>query len=335
MYKYRSLLSVRGWGLVHLGLLFFFLNQTQVPQITAGGSSTFIVKKDGTLWSWGNNDSGQLGDGTKVDKNTPVQIEQPQADWKHALVRAGGLSVLAVKKDGSLWAWGDNDSGQLGDGTNVDKTHPVQIGTDTDWKYVDAGGAHSLAIKTDGSLWAWGKNDFGQLGDGANVDQNRPVQIGTDIDWLEVAAGGSHSLAMKTDGSLWAWGNNHSGQLGDGTSADQISPVQIETATDWKQIAAGGLHNLAVKTDGTLWAWGSNFSGQLGDGTLNDQNSPVQIGTDTDWKDIEAGGLDILSHSLAVKENNSLWGWGNNDSGQLGDGKNLDINRPIQAIETD
>src|SRR3989337_2999238 len=133
-------------------------------------------------------------------------------------IAAGSYHTLAIKSDGTLWAWGYNYSGQLGDGTTSNKTTPVQIGTGTNWSQIAAGGYHTLAIKSDGTLWAWGGNSFGQLGDGTSSDyKTTPVQIGTGTNWSQIAAGGYHTLAIKSDGTLWAWGNYY-GQLGDATA---------------------------------------------------------------------------------------------------------------------
>ena len=142
-------------------------------------------------------------------------------------ISAGGYYTIALKTDGSLWAWGSNENGQLGDGTNTNRKLSVQIGTETDWFAISAGSDSTIALKMDGSLWAWGSNYYGQLGDGTTTNRNAPVQIGTDYDWSAISAGSSHTIALKTDGSFWAWGRNVEGQLGDGATTNRNVPVQI------------------------------------------------------------------------------------------------------------
>ncbi len=243
-----------------------------------------------------------------------------------ASVSTGFGHTIALKPDGTLWAWGRNDLGQLGIGNNTSQNSPVQIGIASNWASIATGIYHTIALKTDGTLWAWGFNNNGQLGIGNNTDQNSPVQIGIANNWSSIAAEGYHTIALKTDGTLWAWGRNDFGQLGIGNNTNQNSPVQIGIANNWSSIAAGISHTIALKTDGTLWVWGYNFYGQLGIGNNTNQNSPVQIGIANNWSSIAAGGY----HSTALKSNGTLWAWGHNLYGQLGIGNNTDQNSPVQ-----
>jgi alpha-tubulin suppressor-like RCC1 family protein/subtilisin family serine protease len=242
-------------------------------------------------------------------------------------VSAGGVHATALKSDGTLWAWGSNVAGQLGDGTTIDHHTPIKIGADCDWKAVAAGNAHTMALKNDGSLWAWGANSNGMLGDGTNTQRNIPVQVGIYKDWIAVAVGAEHTIALKSNGSLWAWGTNNYGQIGDYTITSCNTPIQIGTDYDWKAVAAGTWHTMALKSDGSLWAWGLNISGQLGDGTTTDCYAPVRIGTDNDWAMVAAG----TYHTIALKSNGSLWAWGQNYWGNLGDGTNINRHTPVRV----
>ena len=285
---------------------------------SSGFNNSYAIAEDGSLWSWGDNYSGQLGDGTNsttTPRMTPLKVGT-DTDW--AAVSGGSAYVLAVKTGGSLWSWGDNWSGQLGDGTTTDSYVPKRIGTATDWVAVSAGASHSLALKSDGSLWAWGDNTRGDLGDGTTTQRVSPIQVGTGTDWVAVSAGNAFSVALKSDGSLWAWGDNARGQLGLGSSDSDPhpTPTQVGGGTDWIAMSAGDNHCLALKSDGSLWAWGSNWNGCLGDGTTTQRESPTRVGAGSDWAAI-SGGCD---HSRALKSDGSVWTWGYNDEGELGDG---------------
>lgn len=223
-------------------------------------------------------------------------------------VSASAFHFVAIAQDGTLWAWGANNLGQLGDGTIINKSTPVQIGTANNWFLVSAGESHTMAIKIDGTLWAWGNDNYQRLGNGNADDSLIPVQIGTDNNWKEVSAGERGTVAVKTNGTLWAWGTNTGGYLGNGAAAGFASnvPLQIGSATDWLTVSGNGRHCLAIKTNGTLWAWGLNGDGQLGNATTTNSTTPLQVGTATDWKWIDASSR----VSFALKTNNSLWGWG-------------------------
>jgi alpha-tubulin suppressor-like RCC1 family protein len=240
-----------------------------------------------------------------------------------------GDFTLGIKSDGTLWAWGYNLYGQLGDGTSINRNAPIQIGSATHWVSASAGLDFSLGVSSDGKLWAWGRNNFGQLGDGSTTNRNTPVQIGSATNWVLVSAGTGHTLAIKSDGSLWAWGYNFYGQLGDGTNTNQTVPTQIGSATNWVSVSAGAYHSLGITADKKLWGWGHNGDGQLGDFSTNDHSVPALItviGVTTNWVSVSAGG----NHSLGITDNGKLWAWGGNDYGQLGDGSLFKRLQPTQ-----
>ncbi|WP_244237814.1 RCC1 domain-containing protein, partial [Corallococcus llansteffanensis] len=240
---------------------------------------------------------------------------------------AGGFHNLAAKQDGTVWAWGRNAYGQLGDGTATNRSTPVPVQGLTGVAALAAGYQHSLAVKQDGTVWAWGYNVNGQLGDGTVTDRPNPVQVQGLTGVTALAVGFYHSLALKQDGTVWAWGSNITGQLGDGTTTDRLTPVQVQGLTGVTALAAGASHTLALKQDGTAWAWGFNNYGQLGDGTATDRLTPVQVQGLTGVTALASGG----SHTLALKQDGTVRAWGFNDMGQLGDGTRTNRSTPVQV----
>jgi alpha-tubulin suppressor-like RCC1 family protein len=231
---------------------------------------------------------------------------------------------MGIGIDGSLWGWGWNSMGQLGNGSRENRPIPSQIGNDKDWRYVSVGDGHTIAIREDGSLWAWGSKAAEGVGILVNYG-SIPVRIGADYNWVFVSAS-NRSWAIREDDSgnrtLWAWGCNYDKRLGDGTSINRLYPVQIGENTSWAYVSAGSWRTAAIATDGVLWVWGwNNAGGQLGDGTTDVQHSPVRVNTPySDWATVSVG----RSHTLAIREdylgNRTLWAWGENSGGELGDG---------------
>jgi alpha-tubulin suppressor-like RCC1 family protein len=226
--------------------------------------------------------------------------------WIVGAVVAGGHHTVAVKSDATVWAWGNNASGQLGDGTQWDRTTPVQVTGLTNVVAVAAGRDHTLAVKRDGTAWSWGYNGSGQLGDNSTTPRLAPVQVSGLTDVIAVAAGQTHSLALKKDGTVWRWGDN------------QLVPVQVAGLSGVSRIAASNAASIALRTDGALsgsaWTWGSNLWGQLGDGTTMPRSTPQPI-----IADIIAIGTGE-DHLFAIQADGTPWAWGVNGSGRLGDG---------------
>jgi len=289
---------------------------TTISSIAAGDLTTFFLTSDSTLWALGDNSYGQLGDGTKINRISPVRI---LSGVKAA--SSGGTHSLFLKTDGTLWACGDNSYGQLGDGTLVDHSTPMQMMAGV--TSMRAGGEFSLILKSDGTLWACGYNNEGELGDGTADDHSLPEQIMSDVKSL--AKGQSwHNLVVKTDGTLWAFGFNEAGQVGDGTLNDRYVPIQIMEGVSC--VAAGWDHSLIVKTDGTLWACGYNAEGALGDGTGVDELTPIQVMSGV--KDVTAGD----DYSLVLKADSTVWGFGINNGGELGTGDTGNRFSPVQVL---
>lgn len=299
--------------------------QNDWSTISAGNSHSAVIKSDGTLWIWGSNGSGQLGNGTTVSSSAPVQVG---TDNTWVGVVAYNSATVALKANGTLWSWGSSYHGNTAAKTT--ELNPVQVGTDTNWAFCEAEESSIYAIKTNGTLWSWGDDNSGKLGRGTSTTMMLPGQVGTDTNWATVEAGLRHVLALKTTGTLWVWGKGSDGQLGVNNLLDYSSPIQLGTETTWSKISGGGYHSAALKTNGTLWTWGYAASGQLGNGSTSSVKSPVQIGTATTWAKISAGS----DHTLATRTNGTLWSWGGNNYGQLGSGNFTLVSSPIQ-IGTD
>lgn len=293
--------------------------------LDGGVYNSIALKTDGTIWAWGTNKFGESGNGyLTVASNYPVlvnigitnAIAVSSGGWDSTYV----AHTLALRSDGLVAAMGNNAYGQLGDGSGLNQTNFVLVTNLTSAVAVAAGGYHSVALKTDGTVWAWGTNNFGQTGSGTtNAIYTTPVQVTNLNDIVSVAAGLYHGLALKADGTVWAWGGNAGGQLGDGTITNRLAPVQVTNLNNIIAISAGGSNSLALRADGTVWAWGANKYGQIGNGTTTTpQTSPVQVTNLTGVIAIAAGGY----HNLALKTDGTVWAWGRDDFGQLGNQTN-------------
>jgi alpha-tubulin suppressor-like RCC1 family protein len=234
---------------------------------------------------------------------------------------------LAIKNDGSLWGWESNFYGQLGDGTYDPKLVFSRIGIENNWKMVDCGNESSLGIKNDGSLWAWGYNNYGQLGDGTFINKNYPVRIGIDNDWETVSGGYHYSAAIKENGILWTWGFPDK-NLGYPYLTEYNIPHKVGSSMDFKIVIAGIGFTKAIKQNGTLWHWG-NLS--FNDGTDFNSYFSVQIGNDIEWQDFNNDSNTF--HQLAIKNDNTLYAWGSNRYGQLGNGTQNDFKTPTKIFE--
>ena len=296
-----------------------------VVEVSAFGRFTLARKRDGSVWSWGENDSGQLGDGTRAEPYTgraePRRITGlPSA----AALAAGGTHALMLGADGTLWAWGSNSGGELGNGNTLDQLRPVQATGLSGALSIAAGFGHSLAIMGDGRVLAWGHNGYGELGDGSYVDRLTPVALQGLTGASAISTGFLHTMVIISGGSLVGWGSNDYGQLGDGTAAQQLTPTPISTIAGLRAVAVGDQFTVALKQDGTVWTWGDNSSGQLGNGTLIFRSVPSAMGLNGAEK-IAAGGL----HTVALKSDGSVFAWGDNRAGQLGDGTTGNRSSPI------
>ncbi len=281
-------------------------------------------------WAWGDNESGDLGDNSVYEKRVPDPVQVLPGNIVG--LGAGAAHSLAFDINGNGWAWGDNESGQVGDNTSTDRSVPVRVSGLLGIVDASGGYLHSLARKNDGSVWAWGDNSYGQLGDNTLTDRLKPVQVQnlttTSSVAMAIAAGDFHSIALLGVGSVWAWGHNDHGQLGNNnTGTDSSQPVQAKGLAGVVAIAAGAAHSLAVRSDGTVWAWGDNSSGELGNNSTTDSPVPVQVHNLTNVVAVAAGG----NHSLALRGDGTVWAWGENPWGQLGDSTATDRHEPVQV----
>jgi alpha-tubulin suppressor-like RCC1 family protein len=293
------------------------------------------LTKAGAVWAWGNGEC------------TPKQIA---ALSEISAVAAGCGHSLALKKDGTVWAWGTNHRGQLGNGTTNNAAAPAPVTGLADITAIAAGRYHSLALRKDGTVWAWGANNEGRLGDGTSEHRLAPVQVKGLTNALAIAAGYFHSVAVRKDGTVFAWGGNESEtwQLADGTTMSSTTPVPVtgqtnlpasgeaiiptneppKPFTDVVKIACGAMHTLAIKSDGSLWAWGANhFWGQLGSGSAEWRTNPVRTKGLTNVVGIASGKY----HNVAVLADGSVWTWGGNLYGELGNGAADSIPHPTPA----
>ncbi len=292
--------------------------------VALGDGHTCGIKSDSTLWCWGKNTNGQVGDGTTVDKNTPTEVSGGGA-WTSVAV-SPYYSVCGIKSDSSLWCWGKNNFGQLGDGTTADKNVPTVV-TGT-WKSISITGEHSCGIKSDNTLWCWGNNQYGRLGDGTATNRSSPVNISVGLTWEKVYAAGYNTCGIRSGGTLVCWGDGPYSENGNNVYADQYSPVGVNGGGTWKDVSLTGGHVCAIKSDDTVWCWGDDGYGQVGNNAaLAGQPIPTAISTGGAWSQIQtfwgwwtslSGSNAEGSHSCALKSDGTIWCWGRNNYGQLG-----------------
>jgi alpha-tubulin suppressor-like RCC1 family protein len=305
-------------------------------QITAGTYHTTALTTGGVVWAWGYNGYGQVGDNTNTSRLVPTQVLQAAASpaphpplFSVCAIAAGELhSLAATCESGIVWAWGNNDYGQIGDGTNSWRNTAVQL-TLSGVVAIAAGSYHSVALKSDGTVWTWGLNASGQLGDGTTTERTLPVQVTGVSGIVAIAAGHYHTLAVKNDGTVWAWGRNSSNELGDGSAVQRNSPVQLPSLTGVIAVAGGTMHSLALKADGTVMGWGSNSYGQLGDATLTSKSTPQPVARFLPFVTAIAAGE---AHSLFVGLDGYVRASGQNTVGQLGDGTTTNRQSPVQVL---
>lgn len=280
--------------------------------LATGSEQTFVLKNDGTVWGYGYNAHGEVGNGNPSAFTGPVQLK----GLKDVVSVASGLGAfnsmfsVALKKDGTVWGWGKQPRNVFGKGAPEICTAPVKIMGFSDIKAIAAGNSNIAALRKDGTVWCTGTNNWGQCGDGTRTDRTSPVQVKGLTDVVAIALNGNCTGAIKKDGTVWCWGL---GAAKNGRD-DALIPVQVAGLKDVVSICAGSNNMLALKKDGTVWGWGVNADGQLGDGTDTGRNSPVKVKGLDNVVYIGAG----CRHSMARKKDGTFWMWGKNTYGQYG-----------------
>lgn len=293
---------------------------------------SLALKSDGTVWAWGINWHGQLGNGEfhpdVAQPSTPAKVPGVS---DIVSISAGGDHSMALTESGTVWAWGRNDQGQLGNGSTSDSAVPVQVSGLTDVVAVSAGSFHSLAVKANGEVFSWGENTDGQLGLGTAdyLPHVTPTRVPGLVNVSTVAAGGRHSLALADNGTIYGWGYNDVGAVGAGFTSGQLySPTPVTGLSSVSAVAAGYWHSLALKHDGTVWAWGYSTRGQLGNGNYGGwTGTPTQVSGISGARAVAAPG----SMTIVVRNDGSVHALGDNEHGQLATGDVTDHASPVRT----
>ncbi len=286
-----------------------------MPDVAAGGEHSCGLKAAGTLWCWGRNSYGQIGNGTASQDSEPPTQVGAKTDWVD--VTGGGASTCAIRTNRALYCWGLNHRGQIGDGTRNVRAVPTKVPGATMWRSVSMGFFHTCAIRTNDTLWCWGDNSAGQLGQGNNKQSLKRQKVAGE--WSTVSAGGWTTCATKVNGSLWCWGRNLFGQVGDGTYADRSKATRIGSSDNWRQVEVSWTHSCGRTSGGAVRCWGRNTQGQLGTGDLVGSPKPrlVQGGH-------EAASIGLAEGTSCLTESSgALRCWGDNRYGQVGAGGDL------------
>lgn len=299
------------------------------PQLTCNFKSSLLL-------GWGSSSSGALGRNNSYTINAGCPAETVSGGGTWCFVATGPARAAGIKTDGTLWIWGSNFEGVLGNNTSSgNRSSPIQtISSGTNWRKVafDANGSAG-GIKSDGTLWMWGNSTSGALGNnlGGFNSRSSPVQTTSGgTNWACISGGAVFFMATKTDGTLWVWGGGDFGKLGTNSTATVLVPTQtVSSGNNWKKISAFAQNAMSIKTDGTLWLWGRGYQGSLGNNSTTDRSSPVQtVAGGTDWKTGVFGG----TLGAAIKNDGTLWIWGCNSLGALGDNTSVSKSSPVQTI---
>lgn len=302
-------------------------------QIAAGRDHTVALASDGSIYAWGTNSDGQLGDGTTTGSSTPVKVATPSGVTFTQVAAGDAGFTAALDSAGNAYAWGNNEYGQLGDGTTLDSStvKKVLAPAGVSFTQIAVGGSHVVAVGSDGKTYAWGSNGSGRLGNGTMADSSTPVQVlmPQGVHFTQVSAGGWFSQAIGSDGKSYAWGSNLYGQLGNGGGDNSSTPVQVSTpaGVTFTTVISGYFHAMALDSNGHAYAWGYNRGGQLGNGTTTSSPIPVAVTMPPGVSFTQMGAS--WAHAVAVGSDQNVYTWGNNQYGALGDGTNVNTATPV------
>jgi ELWxxDGT repeat protein len=330
--------SLWGWGLNSSGQLGIGNSINQLlpvrvgtdadwDRISCGVVNSAARKRNGTIWAWGANQQGQLGVNAGAQLTSP-QPFLPGHDWLD--IQAGDSNLTALRSDGQVWVAGEGDGLT---GVSPRALTRATVAT-VNWSKLAGRSAHFMALDADGVMWGWGRG--GAFGNGSSADVFHPTQQAAGQSWLAVStsalsttSSNAYSLAIRSDGSLWATGVNSQGNLGDGTTTNRTTWVPVQPGVSWSEVSAGVGFAVGVRSNGTLWSWGVNNLGQLGQGITGPTwvTAPVQVGVSNQWRSVAAG----ISHVAAIRQDGTLWTWGNSAFGQLGHGNQFSQSSPVRV----
>jgi alpha-tubulin suppressor-like RCC1 family protein len=303
---------------------------TNIMSVAAGLYHALALDANGAVWSWGLGNLGQLGDGQSGDPYGPplsfsyaMQVGNRRTGYLTGIssISAGQNSSYALGTNGTVWAWGYNASGQLGNDTTTTAVYPGKVTGLANIVAISGGGNHALALRADGTVWAWGANNVGQLGNNSTVNSSIPIEVPGLSDIIAIAAGGSSSYAVQSGGAVYAWGSDSSGQLGDNSNNNSLVPEQISALGNFPTATISACSDYCFVTDdnGDLWSWGDNSDGQLGQGTFGGMLGPEPVYFSDGSQTMEAArGSSAAYAALSLQNNLSVQAWGGNNTGQLG-----------------
>jgi len=303
---------------------------TNVTHISANRDSSCAVRSSGRVFCWGNNQDGQLGDGTTTDRRSPVRVRDLTSVTQ---VASGNNHSCALRSSGRVFCWGQNGQRQLGDGTTTNRLTPVRVNGSgvTGATQISAGAAHSCLLRQNGRVTCWGNDQFGQLGRGTTSIQGNPAPVIALTNVTQIDGASWHNCALRGNGRVFCWGWNSSGQVGDGTFAVQATPRRVIDLTSAVHVAAGGSHSCAIRATGRVFCWGGNVHGQLGDGTTTNASTPVRVVGARLVNPRQIVAAD--NHSCGIRPNGRAYCWGSNQYGRLGDGTTTDSPVPVLVID--